>query len=84
MKEKKPRLDSSLIPHPSSLSVGEGAWKSTRLEFHSSIQADSFHNVLTGERVPVHRESGQASMNLADALSICPVALLQASVISNQ
>ena len=52
----------------------------TRLDFHSSIQVDSFRNVLTGEQVPVRRESDQASMNLADALSICPVALLQARI----
>lgn len=60
------------------LPVVESTWKSTRLDFHSSVQVNSFHNLLTGEQVPVHRQSGQATMNLADALSICPIALLQA------
>jgi (1->4)-alpha-D-glucan 1-alpha-D-glucosylmutase len=86
-----PRLVASLAPNPVTspssaggegsvrwLPIGESSWKSTRLDFHSSIQADSFRNVLTGEQVPVRRESDQASMNLADALSICPIALLQA------
>ena len=59
------------------LPIGSEAWKDTRLIFNSSGRADSFHNVLTGERVSIHRESNQASLYIADALSICPVALLQ-------
>jgi (1->4)-alpha-D-glucan 1-alpha-D-glucosylmutase len=65
---------------PVRLPVGENIWKSTRLDFHSSIQVNSFHNVLTGEHVPVHRQSGQATMNLADALSVYPIALFHATM----
>jgi (1->4)-alpha-D-glucan 1-alpha-D-glucosylmutase len=68
---------SSFLGTSARLPIGSEVWKDTRLEFHSSIRADSFHNVLTGERVSIHRESNQASLNIADALSICPVALLQ-------
>jgi (1->4)-alpha-D-glucan 1-alpha-D-glucosylmutase len=71
-----PRLVASLSADHEGLPIGESVWKSTRLDFHSSIQVDSFRNQLTGARVPVHRESGQATMNLTNALSICPVALL--------
>jgi hypothetical protein len=50
------------------------------LDLHASIRADSFHNLLTGECVPVRRESDQVSVNLAEMLAVCPVALLQAGI----
>jgi len=75
-----PRLVASLqegsLP---ALPIGENIWKDTRLDFHSSIGVNSFHNVLTDEQVPVRHEPGQSSLNIAEALSICPVALLQAN-----
>jgi (1->4)-alpha-D-glucan 1-alpha-D-glucosylmutase len=68
---------SSFLATSVRLPIGYEVWKDTRLKFHSSIRADCFHNVLTGERVRIHRESDQASLNIADALSVCPIALLQ-------
>jgi (1->4)-alpha-D-glucan 1-alpha-D-glucosylmutase len=61
------------------LPIGSEVWRDTRLEFESRTRADSFYNVLTGERVSVNRESNRVSLDIADALSNCPVGLLQAS-----
>jgi (1->4)-alpha-D-glucan 1-alpha-D-glucosylmutase len=74
-----PRLVAGLQDGGSSaLPIGENIWKDTRLGFHASLGIDSFRNVLTGEQVPVRQESDQSSLNIAEALSISPVALLQA------
>jgi (1->4)-alpha-D-glucan 1-alpha-D-glucosylmutase len=61
------------------LPIGVDFWGDTCLDFHSSIWTDSLQNVLTGERVPLHQVSGKASLNIGIALSVWPVALLQAS-----
>jgi (1->4)-alpha-D-glucan 1-alpha-D-glucosylmutase len=74
-----PRLVAGLQEGVSSaLPIGESTWKDTRLDFHSSLQVDSFNNVLTGEPLLVRNESEQSRLNIAEVLSFCPVALLQA------
>jgi (1->4)-alpha-D-glucan 1-alpha-D-glucosylmutase len=72
-----PRLVAGFAP-TSALPVGFEVWNDTRLDLHDGIRAESFHNLLTGERVSVRHELNQASLNLGNLLSVYPVALLQA------
>jgi (1->4)-alpha-D-glucan 1-alpha-D-glucosylmutase len=72
-----PRLGERISGGSVRLPIGSEFWGETGLNIPSSLRADSFENVLTGERVLLRPVSGKASLRVADALSICPVGLLQ-------
>ncbi len=72
-----PRLVASLVETGQSLPLGGDIWKMTRLPLPAALRVASLSNAITHEPVEIQRESGQASILLADALRTCPVALLQ-------
>src|SRR5262249_22822864 len=66
------------LPEPGvRLPIGVDFWGDTYLDFHYGVWVDSLQNLLTGERIPLDRVSRKLTLNIGNALSICPVALLQ-------
>jgi (1->4)-alpha-D-glucan 1-alpha-D-glucosylmutase len=72
-----PRLVSRIIPEAQELPLGRETWMSTRGLLPRSVEADEIVNVITGERVHVGPHAGGGEISVAEALKICPVALLR-------
>lgn len=75
-----PRLYASLSGMPDRPPIGEAAWTETEIELPANCDADSFMNVLTGERVEVARQNGRCSLRVSEVLAGFPVALLLGSL----
>jgi len=58
------------------LPLGEAVWSSTSLSLRPSVGGRIYHDVFTGQRVPVFSQNGRWHMRLADAFSHLTVALL--------
>jgi (1->4)-alpha-D-glucan 1-alpha-D-glucosylmutase len=71
-----PRLSMSLGAQKSALPVGAGVWGDARLRLPSEIAASSLQNLFTRESVALSAEADGTTVGVAEALSVCPVALL--------
>src|SRR6185369_2818589 len=56
--------------------IGRDAWQDTALEVPNTGVGDDFRNVFTNERVEVREQKGRRVLEMSDALSTFPVALL--------
>jgi (1->4)-alpha-D-glucan 1-alpha-D-glucosylmutase len=71
-----PRLTSSLSAGDARLPIGE-IWDRTRIMLPPTLTGRSFHNVITGARVPAcEREAAAEGLDAAEAFRTVPVALL--------
>jgi (1->4)-alpha-D-glucan 1-alpha-D-glucosylmutase len=73
-----PRLNVTLTALKSVLPVGAGVWGDTRLRLPSEIAAMSLNNLFTRESVALKADADGYTVAVAEVLSVCPVALLQA------
>ncbi len=72
-----PRLITGLVADATEVPVGSPVWMDTAVRFPSDAQAAHYRNVLTGDSVTSKNEAGRQVIPAADALSDCPVALLE-------
>jgi len=73
-----PRFSSRLTGPDHPLPVGIKSWKTTCLQLPADWQGRSFHNIFTREHVETSGQDGEVGIRVAEALAICPVALLVA------
>jgi (1->4)-alpha-D-glucan 1-alpha-D-glucosylmutase len=71
-----PRLVAPLSASKSALPVGAGAWGDTKVRLPPECAAAVLRNAFTREPVPATPGAEGSAVRMADALSVCPVALL--------
>ncbi|VTU01559.1 maltooligosyl trehalose synthase : Maltooligosyltrehalose synthase OS=Geobacter bemidjiensis (strain Bem / ATCC BAA-1014 / DSM 16622) GN=Gbem_0134 PE=4 SV=1: Alpha-amylase [Gemmataceae bacterium] len=72
-----PRLVAPLSASKSALPVGAAVWGDTVVRLPPECTASAFRNAFTREAVPATPGAEGATVRLADALGVCPVALLR-------
>lgn len=72
-----PRLIAGLVTDAADVPVGSPVWADTAVRFPSDVQAAHYRNVLTGDTVTSKNEGGRQIIPASDALTDCPVALLE-------
>ncbi|MGE0278201.1 MAG: malto-oligosyltrehalose synthase [Nitrospiraceae bacterium] len=73
-----PRLVGSLMPDSSAAPLGDKVWRDTWVALPDDMPAAAYRNVLTGQTVDSIPVQGRRRLLLAQLLSDCPVALLEA------
>ena len=73
-----PRLIGGLLAGTHEAPLGEAVWQDTRLLVPGIDTRWDWRNVLTGEPVAFVIDDGQPTLELAELLGYCPMALLVA------